>query len=55
MSADQVTAGPDRPAVGQGPAGDPAEAQPPPAGVARLDEIRASMEQKKTGDTGAAS
>jgi hypothetical protein len=53
MAGEQVTASADRPAVGPGAAGDPAAA-PPPA-VARLDEIRASMQERKTSDGGAAS
>jgi phage shock protein A len=55
MSGGQVTAGPDRQAVGHGPADDQADTAPPPAAVSRLDELRASLKEKKTGDSGAAS
>jgi phage shock protein A len=55
MAGEQITASADRPAVGPGAAGEPAAAPPPSPGVARLDEIRASMQERKAGDGGAAS
>jgi phage shock protein A len=53
MAGEQLAGGQQSPAVGSGAAasGTPAA---DPAGVAKLDEIRAAMKDKKTGDTSAA-
>jgi phage shock protein A len=53
MAGEQLTGGQEAPAVGSGSAA-PATPATDPAGVARLDEIRANMKDKKTGDTSAA-
>jgi phage shock protein A len=59
MGSDQLTAGSERQAVGQTPAGQPAGAPEPTApeqaAVTRLDELRASMAKKPQGGDGAAS
>jgi phage shock protein A len=60
LAGDQLAGGQQAPAVGAGSAAPATPATPAatpaadPAGVARLDEIRANMKDKKTGDTSAA-
>jgi phage shock protein A len=53
LAGDQLAGGQQAPAVGSGSA-EPAKPAADPASVARLDEIRANMKDKKTGDTSAA-
>ena len=53
MAGEQLAGGQQAPAVGAGSSA-PATPAADPAGVARLDEIRANMKDKKTGDTSAA-
>jgi phage shock protein A len=53
LAGDQLAGGQQAPAVGAGSSA-PATPAADPAGVARLDEIRANMKDKKTGDTSAA-
>jgi phage shock protein A len=53
LAGDQLAGGQQSPAVGAGSSA-PATPAADPAGVAKLDEIRANMKDKKTGDTSAA-
>jgi phage shock protein A len=53
LAGDQLAGGQQAPAVGAGSSA-PATPAADPAGVAKLDEIRAGLKDKKTGDTSAA-
>src|SRR4051794_3471303 len=54
MAGDQLASAPEKPAVGAGTAAGTAAAGPGDGSVARLDQLRASMKDKQTGDTASA-